>query len=391
MCFLTRSHLDSSPYAEIALPSLAEDGWDITVKAPGASNSVLWAVRRYPRVAADMRWQDGRHVVRQEAELLRALWSARWGGYDVIYVNSQSLSARAALALAGPKLGKRLVYHNPDYYDPFSHPRYFRLERRFCRKVDLYLNNEFHRGYITQALYGIACPVVTAPPNLPACWPIPRPSAQKRAEMCGGSQSGQFVIMLHGGYNEIRMVPELFRALALAPPHIRLVMTGREHRRAEVDRSLASLGIEGRVHRLPRVSFQEMLAYTVNADAGVLLYQNNDIGNFFTAPGRLTEYLACGSPVLASNHTGLENLVLRYGLGETVLSTDPKDIAAGILRLERAVREGRLCRGKMRDLFLRHFAFDHWEPTVVMAFNELLEGRGRRATEPPRFPWMPTP
>jgi glycosyltransferase involved in cell wall biosynthesis len=322
---------------------------------------------------------------------LKALLVARFGPYDVIYVNSLPAAVRGAIALAGPRLGKKIAYHSPDYFDPFAHPIYFRLEGRLCRKADLYMNNEFHRGYITQALHRMRCPVITAPPNLPLSWPCPDRSPAKRREMAGDAEEAAFVLMLHGGYSELRMVPQLLRALALLPDRIRLVMTGSGNRNHELEGMLRELGLKRRVVTLPGLGFCDLLAYTVNADCGVLLYQNNDLGNFFTSPGRLTEYLACGLPVLASNHTGLEDLVLKYGLGEAVLSTEPESIAAGVLRLEAAVQQGRFHRQTMRKQFLGHFAFEHWEPVVVGAFRQLVtETRTRDVMRPP-FPWLPKP
>jgi glycosyltransferase involved in cell wall biosynthesis len=185
------------------------------------------------------------------------------------------------------------------------------------------------------------------------------------------------------------MVPQLFEALVLLPRQWRLVMTSCEIREAEVDSILKRMGIADRVVRLPRLSYDRMLEYTVNADAGVLLYQNNDLGNFFTAPGRLTEYLACGLPVLATNHTGLENLVRRFDLGECVDSTVPKKIAEGLERLSDSVARGRYPRDLMRERFLKHFAFDHWEPRICQAFNDLLTAKKSAAPAPPPVPWIP--
>jgi len=386
LCYLTRSPLDASPYAELALPALAKAGWDITVVATNADRSILREVRPFACHMRNLVHQNNGGPLVREIELLRELLRARFGDYDVIYVNSQSLSARAAVALAGPKMGRRIVYHNPDYYDPISYPGYFALERRLCRKADLYINNEFHRAYITQTAYRLCCQVITLPPNLPSNWPVPSRSEERRREITA-NQENAFVLMLHGSYAEIRMVPELFRALSLLPARFRLVMTGADYRKGEVDAVLARLGIANRVVRLPRIGFQEMFDYTVSADAGVLLYQNNDLGNFFTAPGRMTEYLACGLPLLGTNHTGLENLMLRYRLGETVDSPDPRSVADGILRLEQAIRAGNLSRERMRSQFLERFAFEHWEPLLVRSFQDLSERKASIQSRPP-FPWI---
>ncbi len=320
------------------------------------------------------------------------LLKARLGNYEVIYIHSQSLTARAYLALLGPLFGKKLVYHNPDYYDPFSSPLYFALEKRFCQKIDLYLASEYHRAYVARAMYRLRCPIMVAPTVLPACWPFPPRDTAVREEMCGGHDDDAFVLILHGGFGEIRMVPELFEALRLLPKRFRLVMFDREHRRAEVDRKLNELGIADRVVRYPRMNVLQLARYTVNADAGVLFYQNNDLGNFFCWPGRLTEYLGAGLPVIATNHTGLENLVWRYNLGLTTDSTKPTEIAQDIRRLAELKRQNRFAAADLRRKFIEHLAFDHWEPDIVRQFNDLLSPCQRRTrSEPPAFPWLKSP
>jgi glycosyltransferase involved in cell wall biosynthesis len=386
--YITRSPVGSQPYPELLLPCLARNGWNLTIVAPDASSSILNQLLPFEARRIDLVQSSRETALQSEVALLKTLLCARFSNYDVIYVNSQSLSARAVIALAGPKFGKRIVYHNPDYYDPFRYPGYFAMEKAFARKSDLYVNNEFHRGEITRVSYRLSCPVLTAPPNLPAAWPIPARSAAIRNYLTGQVKDA-FVLILHGTYGEIRMVPELFEALARLPGRFRLVMTGLDHRKAEVDLLLAKLGIAERVLRLPKVSFPELLAHTVNADAGVLLYENSDLGNFFTAPGRITEYLACGLPVLATNHTGLENLVLKYEIGVAVNSQVPSAIADGILRLEDASRSGNYHRKGMRGHFLSHFAFDHWEASVIECFEQLMKPESRMTSRRSSYPWMP--
>ncbi|TAK98854.1 MAG: glycosyltransferase [Verrucomicrobia bacterium] len=385
LLYLSRGDSSEVPHGEICLPALAKAGWEIEVVAPGATNSLLDSVRPYPHRAREL----PRGGFKGELAMLRELLSARFGSYDLIYIHSQSLSARAYLALLGPLFGKKLVYHNPDYYDPFNHPFYFWLERRFCRKLDLYLNNEFHRAYLTRAAYGVKCPIVTVPIMLPACWPFPKPDAELRREMAGGHDDA-FVLILHGGYGEIRMTPELFEAMRLLPENFRLVMFDRDHRKAEVDRKLDELGIANRVVRYPRMNVRQLARYTMNADAGVLLYQNNDLGNFFTAPGRLTEYVGAGLPVIATNHTALENLVWRYNLGMTTDSTKPAELAEGIRKLAEMRKKNQFPAEVLRQTFLDKLAFDHWEPGIVQQFDDLISGKPS-AGGPPPFPWLAKP
>jgi glycosyltransferase involved in cell wall biosynthesis len=387
LIFISRYDLSSAPYAELPLPALAKDGWKITVVSVGAESSVLRKVIPYPCTVRNLTRQSGSSIFEQEAELFRELFSARWGSDDVIFIHSQSLSIRASLALAGTSWRKPIVYHAPDYYDPLKFPLSCQLEGWFCRQIKCHINHEFHRGYIYRERYRMTCPIVISPPNLPAAWPIPPTSEAKRNQFSGGQEDG-FVLMLHGGFSSLRMVLQLFEALSLLPDQFRLVMTGRTPDRDEVDDMLEKFDIAHRTLRLPRLEFTELFKYTVNADVGVLLYQNNDLGNFFQAPGRLTEYLACGLPLLATNHTGLENLVRRFDLGACVDSTQPERIAEAIKELESAKKSGQYSREKIRNCFVRHFAFEHWEPRVCQAFNQLFDGSCDKPSPPPSL-WFP--
>jgi len=384
LVFFTLSDVGSSPYPEVALPCLAKAGWDISIFAPNAARSILRAAKPFQCEAHDL---IERNHGMQELSTLIAMAKTRFSDADVIYINSQGLSSRAYLALLGPLGRKKLVYHNPDFYDPFTNPARFALEGRLARKTDLYINNEFHRGYITKVLYRLSCPIITAPPNLPSGWPVPQRSPEARLVLTNG-QDDAFVLIQHGGFSTLRMVPQSLEALSLLPARFRLAFTGGEATQEALDPHLRKWGIEGRVSVLPRLGFNEMLKYTVNADAGMLLYANNDLGNFFTSPGRITEYVACGLPVLATNHTGLENLVMKTNVGACVDSTRPRNIADGIATLAESKAQGRFSREGMRKSFLDALAFDHWEQDVVDAFEALASGESRHPALFPKFPWM---
>jgi glycosyltransferase involved in cell wall biosynthesis len=161
-------------------------------------------------------------------------------------------------------------------------------------------------------------------------------------------------------------------------------MTGEERGwNPKADELACRLGVRDRVLMLPPLDYASLLTYTANADAGVLLYDNNDLGNYFTSPGRLTEYLACGLPVLASRFAGLESLVYRYGIGECVDASDPKSIAIGITKLEAGIASGQFEHDNLRQCFERHFAFERWAPQIVEAFEGLLSRKSKKKQAPP--------
>lgn len=335
--------------------------------APNADRAVLRRV--LPYLCAPQNLPGGR--VGRELRIAWELTKARMGPYDLIYIQSSALGPRAITGvIGGARLRKKVVYQTYDYIDPQAFPVLSRLERAFVRRVDAYLNGEYHRALVCKTLYGYDCPTLIAPPVLPAAWPIPERNCDRRALMTGGGEDA-FVLMLHGGFHPLRMVREIFEALARLPQRYRLVITSSGENEPLADALIEEFGIDSRVVRLGPRDFAEMLHYTVNADAGLLLYRNNDLGNYFQAPGRLTEYLACGLPVIATDHVGLENLVLKHDIGIATDSRSPAEIARAVIRLDEAKRAGRFSCASLRRTFVECFSFELYERTVCELFDSV--------------------
>jgi glycosyltransferase involved in cell wall biosynthesis len=388
LCFISRNDLSGVPFYDLLLPCLARDGWQIEAWAPGAKNSILRSTIGYSCRANEIPPVKSRF--KHELAVFKALLEARFRKPGVVYVCGQFMAARAAALLAGPLFGRPLVYHNADFFDPTHLPWHCRMEKWLSRKSWLYVNDEYHRGYITQSYYRLNCPVLVAPPNLPGSWPRPKSLAEKRKVLCRDGPDNSFVVINCGPYTDLRMMPQLLESLAHLPRNFRLAWTGSQHRKAEVDARLKELDLGSRVVRLPRLEYNEMLEYVAAADAGALLMANNDLGNFFGAEGRLTQYLISGLPVLASEHTGLENMVRRYNLGFCT-DPDPQAIATRILELQKFKDKGAFSREDIYRTFRNHFAFEHWEPLVVNAFSRLLTVGREKVSSRPHYPWMPKP
>jgi glycosyltransferase involved in cell wall biosynthesis len=117
-------------------------------------------------------------------------------------------------------------------------------------------------------------------------------------------------------------------------------------------KSAANVGAANRIITLERLPFDEMQRYTAACDVGILLYPNDGIGNFYQAPGRLTQYLACGLPVLASDFPSLELLILKHGLGAIARGLSALMEMPAEQRRQRATRLRALARTELcYDLF----------------------------------------
>lgn len=110
-----------------------------------------------------------------------------------------------------------------------------------------------------------------------------------------------------------------------------------------------SLGVAGRVHFLPTVAGEELLAHTAQADVGVTLLEDTCENHRLALPNKVFEYLAAGVPVVASDLPELRALVLGRGVGWT---TDPADPDA----LARTIREALAGADPERRVRVRHAA-----------------------------------
>ena len=278
----------------------------------------------------------------------------------------------------------KIVYYTFDYYDPVVYPWHTWMEKRTARIARLQVNGEFHRGYITRAQYKLSSPLLVVPPSLPASWPTISFN-RTLPNNAGGEEP--FTLALHGPYSRLRMVDELFEALAILPARFRLLMGAQAGSDSYVEERLRTLAIRSRVEFLGTTDFSRILERTSVCDAGLLLYRNNDLGNFFQGPGRLCEYLVNGLPVLASSHTGLEQLVNRYRIGECVDSRRPERVAEGVLKLEASIRSGHLTREHCRHVFLSCMATDNRVKSVLTAFESLLDPESSGRLDGVPEPW----
>jgi glycosyltransferase involved in cell wall biosynthesis len=157
------------------------------------------------------------------------------------------------------------------------------------------------------------------------------------------------------------------------PEHYVLVFTRVPEGSALYDdtlRQLRGMGLERRVLLCDRLDYAGLLRLFASCDLGLLLYPNAGIGNYYQAPGRLTEYLACGLPIVATHFPGLELLVLKHQLGAACDSESPDAIAEALLRLgERPDDQREAERRRLRELARNEFAYEAqaWQIEKLMS------------------------
>lgn len=88
--------------------------------------------------------------------------------------------------------------------------------------------------------------------------------------------------------------------------------------------------IEDRIRFLPRMPYQQMMAYTQLAELGFVLDKDTNLNYRYCLPNKLFDFIQAGVPIVASNLVEVGKIIKKYNIGLFIPDHDPRSIAATI-------------------------------------------------------------
>jgi glycosyltransferase involved in cell wall biosynthesis len=137
------------------------------------------------------------------------------------------------------------------------------------------------------------------------------------------------IVLYEGVIVDGRWLEFVAQSVLHLPDDVVLVMMGQEKlkwRMVFAEQIKAALAT-GRLIVAPPVPHDDLPDYVADADVGVIIYDDSVRNNVFCEPGKLTDYIAVGVPVVAPNFPTIGPVVRGYDIGLCFDGHSPEAIA----------------------------------------------------------------
>lgn len=193
------------------------------------------------------------------------------------------------------------------------------------KRLERFTVPKFKSGYTVnepiagefKKMYGVRYEVIR---NLPLLAPLTIPPKDER------------FILYQGAVNEGRA----FEMLIPAMQHVeaQLVICGDGNFMQQAQKLTKKHGLDDKVIFKGKIPPAELKEITLKAWAGVTLFENKGLSNYFSLANRFFDYMHAGIPQVCSDYPAYREINNLYGIA-VLIDMTPENIAAGLNRLLR--------------------------------------------------------
>jgi len=315
--------------------SLAEDGWDVTVYSKTSSGLPLLQKTKwgYIKRASVQRYGFfGAKIIHALSFYLQAAKEIKSVKPDAIHLcDFETLPI--LFFVNKKKLGCKVIYDAHEYESERNglragHKIVIRaLERRSFHDVDatITVTESIADEYV--ALYNISRPCVIM--NCQKSEYVETKNESKeviRASL--GIQPNEKLFIYQGILGPGRGIERLLDAFSdIALRNVHVLFMGDGPLNSKINDFCSCFG---NIHIIPLQPREVYLSYSAAADFGLCLIEDVSLSDRYCLPNKLFEYIASGTPVLASDLPDIARLVNNHGIGKVLISNDKYSIIQGI-------------------------------------------------------------
>jgi glycosyltransferase involved in cell wall biosynthesis len=101
----------------------------------------------------------------------------------------------------------------------------------------------------------------------------------------------------------------------------------------ELQEKVKKMHLTDKVIFTGKIPFEDLPAYTTQADIGVNLLENKGLNYFYSLPNLIFDYIRAGVHLLSSDFPEIRKIITQYDVGSLIDNYDPQFIASTVKRM----------------------------------------------------------
>lgn len=157
----------------------------------------------------------------------------------------------------------------------------------------------------------------------PACFPAQKALIDKQ---------GKKMILYQGAVNVGRGIEWMIDAMPLLADFIFYVI-GNGDKWEELKETVEKMRLTDRVIFTGQIPFEDLPAYTSQADIGINFLENKGLSYYYSLPNRIFDFIRARVPVLACDFPEIRKIIHGYNVGTLIDDFSPQSIASAIKQM----------------------------------------------------------
>lgn len=183
------------------------------------------------------------------------------------------------------------------------------------------------------------------------------------------------IILYQGVLNEGRYLYEIIDSARFLNNENILVIIGSGQLAPLLHQHVEKYNLQEKVKFIPRVDYKDLLSYTPSASLGLMLIEHINLSKKYSLANKVTEYMACGVPVLASESTENIRIISQAKSGVTKSFNTGEEIGNYLNELMKNSEQLKQWGRNGREAFEKEFNWEKHEPIFFAAFKKVLEAK----------------
>jgi len=253
------------------------------------------------------------------------------------------------------KLGsRRLLYDSHEYFTGVPELQNRPLVRKIWKSIEKFIFPRLKKTYtVNQSIAELYAKEYNVHPQVIRNVPMYMEKPIANRKLLGLPEDQKILILQGAGINVDRGAEELIMAMQYLTGFLLLII-GSGDVIGELKKRVVEYGLNDKVQFIGRLSYSELMSYTVCADLGLSLDKPNSINYCLSLPNKLFDYIHAGIPVLASPLKEVKHIIDAYQVGTCIENHDSMHIAE-----------------RIKFIFSDMFAYTTWKSNTKAAAQEL--------------------